>query len=241
MLQSMCLGAFQHACAQIYLFPCFLSCLCLDLLAYVLFAMLMFKSISLCALCHVHVSKFTCWLLCHVLLKPFYLLIVPFSCVLALQVWCRSRSCGLGLHPYTQPYIKGFGSFHLCTSMFVCLLLCFIFIFICLDLGFVMLCALHGLLLVGIWGHLLVNLWGHLLVRYTSVMSFFYAYPFSTPCDVLMHAFLDFYHLFGFLCIFACLPTCSSMNLCVVHTPIHGNYGHLIQTYICPPRTPFFV
>ena len=117
--------------------------------------------------------------------------------------------------------------------MFVCLLLCFIFIFICLDLGFVMLCALHGLLLAGIWGHL--------LLRYTSVMSFFYAYPFSTPCDVLMHAFLDFYHLFGFLCIFACLPTCSSMNLCVVHTPIHGNYGHLIQTYICPPRTPFFV
>ena len=27
----------------------------------------------------------------------------------------------------------------------------------------------------------------------------------------------------------------------VAHTPIQWNYGHLIQTYICPPRTPPFV
>ena len=29
-------------------------------------------------------------------------------------------------------------------------------------------------------------------------------------------------------------------GMCVIHTPIQWNYGHLIQTYICPPRTlPF--
>ena len=28
---------------------------------------------------------------------------------------------------------------------------------------------------------------------------------------------------------------------CVIHTPISWNYGHPIQTYICPPRTPSFV
>ena len=48
-------------------------------------------------------------------------------------------------------------------------------------------------------------------------------------------------HPFGFLgfyAFFACLPTCSCMSLCVVHTPIQWSYGHSIQTYICPPRTP---
>jgi len=29
------------------------------------------------------------------------------------------------------------------------------------------------------------------------------------------------------------------MSLCVVRTPITLNYGHPIQTYICPPKTPF--
>ena len=42
------------------------------------------------------------------------------------------------------------------------------------------------------------------------------------------------------LCIFALLPICSCMSLCVVHTSIQWSYGHLIQTYIFPPRTlPF--
>ena len=41
------------------------------------------------------------------------------------------------------------------------------------------------------------------------------------------------------LCIFARLPTCSCMSLCVVRTPIQWNYGYSIQTYICPPRTLF--
>ena len=39
------------------------------------------------------------------------------------------------------------------------------------------------------------------------------------------------------LCIFARLPTCSCISLCVVHILIQWNYEHLIQTYICPPRS----
>ena len=162
-LRSICLCAFCHVLAQIQVFMCYVLCLCLNLLVYVFFAMLMVRSISLCAPCHVHVSRSTCWLLCHVLLKPFYLLLSPFSCVLALLVGCRSRSCGLGLHPYTQAYIKGFGSFSLCMSMYVCLLLCFMSMFVCLDLGFAILCAFSEFVLVGLWGHLLVWLYLSLL------------------------------------------------------------------------------
>ena len=62
--------------------------------------------------------------------------------------------------------------------VYACLHLCFISMFACLDLGFAMLCALHGLMLVGLWGHLLVWLhpsllwivWMWPLVRYTSMV-----------------------------------------------------------------------
>ena len=30
-------------------------------------------------------------------------------------------------------------------------------------------------------------------------------------------------------------------GMCVIHTPIQWNYGHLIQIFIFPPRTPYFV
>ena len=72
-----------------------------------------------------------------------------------LLVGCRSRSCGLGQHPHTYANIKGFESFPLCMSMFVCLLLWFISMLASLDPGFAMLYALRGLLLVGPLGHLL--------------------------------------------------------------------------------------
>ena len=57
--------------------------------------------------------------------------------------------------------------------MYACLLLCFVSMFACLDLGFAMLFTLYGLVLVGFWGHLLVWLylsllwlvWMRLLVR----------------------------------------------------------------------------
>ena len=39
--------------------------------------------------------------------------------------------------------------------MFAFLFLCFMPMFVCLDLGFAMLCALCGLVLVSPWGHLL--------------------------------------------------------------------------------------
>ena len=63
----------------------------------------------------------------------------------------------------------------------------------------------------------------------------------SVRCCML--ALLALCYLFGFLCffcIFVCLPTCSCMSLCVIHTPIQWNYKHSIQTYICPPKTPPF-
>ena len=152
--------------------------LCLDLHAFRLLAMFLFRFIYLCIICHVYAQIYMlvprsmslclglcvyvlcamlvcsnlCWLLCHVLLQPFLSLDIPLSCVLSLPIGCRSRSYGPSLHPYTQAYIKGFGSFPLCMSMFVCLLLCFISILASLDLGFALLCALHGLVLM--WSHL---------------------------------------------------------------------------------------
>ena len=108
-----------------------LSCLCLDLHVYVILAMSMPRSISLSALCLVHMSRSTSWLLCHVLLKLFYLLLSPFSRVLALLVGCRSRSCGLNLHPYTQAYIKGLDHF-LYTCL--CFLACFYALSPCLPI-----------------------------------------------------------------------------------------------------------
>ena len=105
-LKSLCLGAFGYAYAQIYMFICSLPYLCLDLYAGVLFAMF--------------VSRSTYWLLYHVLLQPFLSLAISLSYVLALQVGCRPRSYGLGLHPYTQAYIKRFRSFLLCMRMLAC-------------------------------------------------------------------------------------------------------------------------
>ena len=143
-----------NVCAQIHMILGSLPCLCLDLHAYEFFALFMLRSTSLCLDLCVYVLHAMlvcldlCWLLCHVLLQPFRPLIFLFLEFLPLSVGCRSRSCGLGLHPHTQAYIKGFGSFPLCISMFACLLQCFMSMFGSLDLGFAMLCALCGLVLV---------------------------------------------------------------------------------------------
>ena len=104
MLRSTCLCVICHVFAQIYMLVLRPMSLCLDICVYVLHAMLM--------------SLDLCWLLCHVLLQPFLSLDISLSCFLALSVGCRSRSHGLGLHPYTQAYIKGFGSFPL--HVYVC-------------------------------------------------------------------------------------------------------------------------
>ena len=75
---------------------------------------------------------------------------VSLSCVLALLVGCRSRSCGLGLLLSPSPIFKGLDHF-LCMSMFAYLLLYFISMLASLDLGFTMLCAFRELVLV--WSH----------------------------------------------------------------------------------------
>ena len=108
------------------------------------------KSTCLCASCHVYAQIHCLCTLCRDVLVcsmpcscvqiymsvampcaslAFLSLDISLSCVLALQIGCRSRSCGLGLHPYTQAYIKGFGSFPLC----MCVLACFYVLYPCLP------------------------------------------------------------------------------------------------------------
>ena len=112
-----------------------LPCLCLDL--------------SLSALCLVHVSRSTCWLLCHVLLKPFYLLSSPFSCVLALLVGCRSilwsRPTSIHLGLYQKVWIISF------MCVYIGFLAFMLYIHVCLSRS--RLChafALCGFMLVGL-------------------------------------------------------------------------------------------
>ena len=216
-----------------------LPCLCLDLHAYVFFAMFLCLDLCVYVLRIMLVCLDLCWLLCHVLL--FLSPDISLSCFLALSIGCRSRSRGLGLHSYTKAYIKGFGSFPLCISMFACLLLCFIYILASLDLGFAKLWALCGLMFVWLhWSLLRLIGCNHLRdIPLWCWCSWFTSS--SASCDVDMFALLALHHPFGFLCIFARLPTCLCMSLCVVCTPIQWNYGHSIQTYICPPSTSLFV
>ena len=99
-----------------------LPCLCLDLHAYVFYAMFLLRSMCLCLDICVYVLRamFVClnlrWLLGHVLLQPFCPLISLFLVFWPLLEGCRSRSYCLSLHPHTQTYIKGFESFlsHVC-------------------------------------------------------------------------------------------------------------------------------
>ena len=155
--------------------------------------------------------------------KALLSLVMPFSCVLALLVGCRSRSCGLGLHQ--RVWIISF------IHVYACSLLCFVSMFNFLDLGFAMLCALHGLMLVGLWGHLLVWLhlsflwlvWMWLLVRHISMMWVCLIHTFSHSvrwCYACLACFVPPVWLSLLLCNFACLATCLCMSLCVVHIPI---------------------
>ena len=153
-LRSLCLGAFGHAYAQIYMFICSLPCLYLDLYVYVLLTMLMLRSICWCAPCHV------CVQICILVTMPcasialFVSCYISFFCFSPLGrvqtqiLWSRPISIHLGL--YQRVWIISF--MHACT----CLLLHFISMFACLDLGFTMLGALCGLVFVGLQGHLFV-------------------------------------------------------------------------------------
>ena len=81
-------------------------------------------------------------------------------------------------------------------------------------------------------------------MRYTSVVLVCLIHTFlhSMRCwYACLACFVPPVWLSLLLCIFTRLPTCSCMNLCVVHTPIQWNYEHSIQIYICPLKTPSFV
>ena len=114
------LGSFPCLCldlyvfAQIYMFVSRSTCLCLDLCVYVLRAMLVCLDL--------------CWLLCHVLLQPFCLLISIFLTFWPFQ-W------GVDLDPMVQAYIrtlrpisKGLDHF---LYTYPCLLACFYALYPC--------------------------------------------------------------------------------------------------------------
>ena len=99
---------------------------------------------------------------------------------------------------------------------------------------------------------------GLLVWLHPSFLGFVWMQPpvrcISMVLVCLMHTFLHFVRCWYaclacfaspvwfslLLCIFARLPTCSCISLCVIHSPIQWNYGHSIETYICPLRTPPF-
>ena len=117
--------------------------------------------------------------------------------------------------------------------MYACLLLRFISMFFCLDLGFAMHCALRGLVLVDLWGHLLV--WLHSPILWlvgcdrlwdTSPWCWCTWYtPFSTPCDDVILALLALCNPFGFLCFFAFLHTFLHVHAWVYVSSILHSYG----------------
>ena len=104
-LRSTCLCAFFHACAQIYMFMCFLLSL------YVWIYMFMFLKLCLDAMPSV---------------LQFYISCLCLFLVFGFWVGCRSRSSGLGLHPYTHVSIKGFDQFLYACLCFVCSFPCFL-------------------------------------------------------------------------------------------------------------------
>ena len=63
-----------------------------------------------------------------------------------LLVWIRSWPYGLGYHQYTLAHIKGFESSYL--HVYACLLICFMLVLASLVLGFAMLNALSGFVVV---------------------------------------------------------------------------------------------
>ena len=66
------------------------------------------------------------------------------------MVRTQARPYGLCHRPYTKAHIKGFGSSYL--HVYACLLLCFMLVLASIVLGFAMLNALSGFVVV--WLHL---------------------------------------------------------------------------------------
>ena len=104
---------------------CSLSCLCLDLHVSVYIYVPLLRSMCLCASCH------ACVLGSMLVAMPCAPFDISLSCFLVLPVGCRYSSHGLGLHPHTYTYIKGFGSITL--HVYVCLLASMIYLHISLS------------------------------------------------------------------------------------------------------------
>ena len=140
--------------------------------------------------------------------------------------------------------------------VYACLLLCFISMFACLDLGFSMLCVVCGLLLVDLWGHLLMWLlssllqivWVWSLVRYTSVVSVCLMHTlsplyamFCLPCLLCATrlAFFAFLHIFMLTYMFmhesVCHPYSNPMELWLSNPNLHPSI-----LLVCFPSSCFF-
>ena len=165
------------------------------------------------------------------------------SCLLALPVGCRSRSCVLGLHPPTYAYIKGFGSFPLHVYVFL----------------FASMLYLHDSLSRSRFCHVLCTSWACACVIASVPLKICLG---VTTCETHPRGVgvlgIHLSPLRAMLICFPCLlcttrlAFLASLYLCtlaymsihesiVVHTSIRWSYGHSIQTYICPHRTHPFV
>ena len=140
-------------------------------------------------------------------------LYLSFLCF-CLMVRTRSRPYGLCHRPYTLAHIKWFGSPYL--HVYAYCLLCFTLVLASLVLGFTMLDALSEFVVV--WLHptptrpcLDVTIWDA-STRCRLLHAYLSPFPFSCD-DVLAKLVHATRRLVGFICILACLLTCSCMSL----------------------------
>ena len=166
--------------AQIYMPICSFSCFCLDLLLYAQIYVFMCFVPCLCAQIYM--------LVCHVLIQPFGSSMSFFLVFWPLLVGCRSRSRGLGLHRYTQAYIKGLDHF-----LYECLCL------------FDFFHALNPL-----WAYANRSL-GPLACVVASIPSMD-CFDITT-CEIHLRG-VGVLALLALCHSFASLPTCSCMSLC---------------------------
>ena len=126
---------------QIYVFTCLCTWIYVLYTLYVIFHVLVCSMPCLC-------TQIQAMFVMPCAIVALLLICLSFLCF-DLMVRTRSRPCGLCHHPYTKAHIKGFGSPFL--PIYACLLRCFMLVIASLVLGFVMLDAISGFLVV--WLH----------------------------------------------------------------------------------------
>ena len=159
-----------------------------------------------------------------------------------LLVGCKSRSC-MAYIRMPRTILKGLDHF-LYISMFACLHL---YLYLHVSLSRSRFC--HALCPLWVCACVVISVPSRVYMDVATCeihlrgvgvldlnLSLFYAMLLCLPCLLCAPIWLSL-----LLYIFVRLPICSCMSLCVVHTPIQWKYGHSIQTYICPPRTPPYV